>query len=313
LRPHRAAILALLVLTSAACQHEGVPPAGQTAATGPAGVSEATPADAGPSTQQQAEAHYLLGRAHEASGEALAAVEDYEAALALDPWHRSGADQVSGTPYDGMVRLCEGDGSPEAVIRACSAIALSLRFAPARLARFHAHRARARFRQGDAARALADLENASKLDSGSPEVLFALGQVREAMGEPAAALRDYTRALFGWPGLVEARLARGRLRARLNDLTGAEEDFDTVLSDAGAVADHPEAYRDRARVHCRLGKHEAAAVGWQVWAGQVPGGESYLAEMLEARGYLRNPAPRGWPPHAQAALAAWTREGCPEG
>jgi tetratricopeptide (TPR) repeat protein len=309
-RPAAIATAALLMLATAACQHDLTGPATGTAPA--AGVGQ--PGPAAPSNREQAEAHYLLAQAMEAAGETAEAVAGYEAALSLDHWRTpAGADPVADTPYAGLARLCEGGGPPEPVVRACGAVATSPRFSFAQLALFQVRRAEAHLRLGETARAMADLDAAEKLDSGTPGVLLVRGRALEASGDNAAALRSYTRALFGQPGWAEAHLARGRLRARLGDETGAEADFDAVLSDPQDIAAHPDAYRDRAMLHCRQGNWEAASVGWQVWAGLVPGGPAYLSELLEARGYLRNPAPLGLGPGAQAALAAWTREGCPEG
>lgn len=310
-----AAAAALLLLATAACRHDLTGAAPETAAAGAAPAASPGPAaPAAPSDRAQAEAHYLLGQAQEAGSDTAAAVASYKAALALDPWRKSsGSDQVADTPYAGLARICEGGVPPEIVLRACAAITTALRFPPSRLAVFEARRAEAYLRLGQVDRAVAELDVAQKMDSSNPELRLIRGRAMEASGRNAAALRAYTRALFGRPGWDEAHLARGRLRARLGDETGAEADFDAVLSDPKGIVSHPDAYRDRAMVHCRLGRPKAAAVDWQVWAGLAPDGEVYLRELLEARGYLRNPPEQGFGPRPQAALAAWTREGCPEG
>jgi len=315
-QPAAATATVLLIFAVSGCQNEPGSPAPDTtaaAAAAPA-VSSAPSGLVAPSYRAQAEAHYLLGRASEAAGDTAAAVVSYEAALSLDPWRKpAGADLLAETPYAGLARICEAGGSPETVRRACSAIAASLRFSSDRLAVFEVRSAKANLQLGDVDRAIADLDAAEQFDSGNPDVLLTRGRAMEASGKKAAALRSYTLALFGQPGLAEAHLARGRLRAQLGDATGAEEDFDAVLSDPEGIASHPEAYRDRAMLNCSLGKPEAAAVDWQVWAGLTPDGDAYLRDLLEARGYLHNPASEGFGSQAQTAVAAWTREGCPEG
>jgi tetratricopeptide (TPR) repeat protein len=299
--PSHLAVLALLGL--AGCQIGAAAPGPETAA-GPGAAGPVVASD-----RAQAEAHYLLAQAEEAQGNLLAAAEGYEAALALDPWSRSiGADPVTGTPLAGLARICEGGGDLQAVVRACGAIAVSLSFESERLAAFQARRAEALLQLGEVDRARNEIKVAEQLDSGNPEVLLIRGRIEEASGEPETALRSLTLALFGRPGWPEAHLARGRLHAKLHDDTAALQDFNAVLSDPQGVEAYPEAYRDRAVVHCRLGEPEQTAVGWQVWAGLVPEGPGYLNELLAAGGYLTDSPAEGI---ESSALAAWIGDGCP--
>lgn len=292
---------ALLAIALGACQ---------TALTG-------APADSPPeqtSDSQLAEARFRLDQGLEAAGDLAGAVADYEAAAAAGNWpvSPSGAG-AEDTPSAALARICEGDTPPAVVLRACSAIVSDLRFGPGRLADLLTALAEAQLDLGKPELALASVDTAQQFDSGRPRARLIRGRALEALGRDRAALSSYDRALFGEPGMAAALLARGRLLARLGITDAAEKDFDAVLSDPQAVAVHPEAYRDRALLHCRAGRPEAAAVDWQVWANLTPDGAAYLREMLEARGYLRNPASSGFGPAALAGLAAWTGEGCPEG
>ncbi len=88
-------------------------------------------------------------------------------------------------------------------------------------------------------------------------------------------------------------------------------DYDAVLADLAAGPWHPAAWRGRAAAHCAMGRAEASAADWHVWADSIPGGPAYLQEMLRARGYLRAPWEPGISEATLAGLKGWTAAGCP--
>ena len=82
------------------------------------------------------------------------------------------------------------------------------------------NRAWAYFRWGKAATGLPDVEKSLELSPTSPHSLDTRAHIRQALGEPKAALRDYDRAMwFGGArmiklyqcGLTEARLYTGEI------------------------------------------------------------------------------------------------------
>ncbi len=303
-------IAALLLL--AACVMPGGQPLDPEAAAAAAAAEEAA------MNRQLAEVHRNLAQTLEEAGETEAAVQDYKAAAELDAWavERTAVD-LSGTPIGDLERICEdgaGKGDPaEAVARACTLAISSGRLPVDRLAVMLGRRGVARLELGETEPAMADFREALMLDSSDPDILVARGRAQELSGNVKGALADYSLALLRAPNRSDLRFARARLRARFGDNAGAAADYDRILSDAELMAAHPEAYRERAAVHCRLGRSEAAEIGWQVWADTDPGGPDYVRDMLFARGYLRGPGAGALDAREQAALRAWIRAGCPTG
>ncbi len=264
--------------------------------------------------REQAQAHRQLGLGLEAAGDIAGAVGEFEAALTLGPWPmNAAAGGVADSPYGDLARICRRRDPAAQVVRACTRVITSFRFQSGRLAEFFANRADAYLRLGEPDRARADYQAALKIDSSNPRGLLARGQMRARAGRHAAALIDFNRVIANGPDRPEPRYARALSLAALGDLKGAVADFDHVLSDPEGLAAHPDAYRDRAEAHCRVGRADAAAVGWQVWLGATQGGAGYVQEMLWAHGYLRGAVADEFTPAALASLRAWTRAGCPGG
>jgi len=274
--------------------------------------------------REQARAHRRLGLGLEAAGDISGAVDEFEAALALGRWPvAASAGGLADSPYGDLSRICWRRDPAAPVLRACTRAIASFRFQSAHLAELYANRADARLRLGDTRRAQADYRVALKIDSNNPRGLLARGRVRALAGRHAAALIDFDRVIATTgpdrpeadhaPDRPGARHARALSRAALGDFEGAAADYDQVLSGLEGLAAYPGAYRGRAEAHCRTGRPDAAAVGWQVWLAATPGGAAYVQEMLWARGYLRGAVADDFTPAALAALRAWTRAGCPGG
>jgi tetratricopeptide (TPR) repeat protein len=314
-RRARAAGAAALLLALAACMPpgEGAPEApGAPAEAAAPPVAEAAPARRGPrrdpeADRRLAETRRGLGLALEAAGDIEAAVSEFEAALAAAPWTGPLAD----SPRGDLARICRRAEPPAAVARACGAAIRSLRFAPAEVAEFLANRGDANARRGRADLAVRDYAEALEIRSDQPRALLGRARLRIAEGRPALALNDLRLAIATAPRPAEARLERARAYMALGAPEQAVADYDAVLADAGAAPFHPAAWRGRAGAHCALGRADAAAVDWQVWADSRPDGPGWLAELLRARGYLKGPWEPGIGPATLAALKAWTGAGCP--
>ena len=250
-------------LFAAACVAE---PTGDAPAP-PAGAAPGPPASA---DREQARAHRQLGLDLEAVDEIAAAVGEFEAALALGPWPLDAATGgIAGSPYGDLARICWRRDPAAEVVRACTRVIASLRFQSGDLAAFYANRADAYRRLGEPDRARADYQAALKIDSSNARGLLARGRMRAREGRHAAALIDFNRAITIGPDRPEARYARALSLAALGDLEGAIADYDRVLSDPEGLAAHPRAYRDRAEAHCRIGRADAAAIGWQAPHGNT--------------------------------------------
>jgi tetratricopeptide (TPR) repeat protein len=127
---------------------------------------------------------------------------------------------------------------------------------------------------GDAAGAIASLDEAVRLEPSEPRAFFLRARARELAGQPAQAEADYnlaSRAAFaGAPDLAsgEAHLYRGILFYRRKDFDRAEEQFDSALSSAA-----PEATRADASAW----RHLAAVAG-----GSCGSEREYLDRSLDA-------------------------------
>ncbi|HUF86195.1 MAG TPA: tetratricopeptide repeat protein [Thermohalobaculum sp.] len=293
------------------------PPEGDLVESHPEAEPETEPeAEPEPRTRidlRLAETRRQLGLALEAAGDLVGAVSEFEAALA-GPW--PAATPVEQTPWGDLARICGRAEPAEAVARACGLVVPSFRFAPAQLADFLANRGDANVRLGRTARALRDYATALELESSHAPALLGRARLRIAAGEPRAALNDLRLAAAVGARKVEARLERARVWRALGEPERAVAEYDAVLADAATAPFHPTAWRGRAEAHCALGLADAAALDWQVWADSVPGGASYLHELLRARGYLRGPRERGLGETGLGratldGLRAWTRAGCP--
>lgn len=264
--------------------------------------------------REEALAHRQLGLGLEAAGDIAGAVEEFEAAVALDPWPLAASSGGIGeSPYGDLARICDGGEPAAAAARACSRVIVSARFDRPRLARLIANRGDARLQLGEPDRAMSDYAAALKVDNNAPRGLYGRGRMRARAGAHAAAVSDFDRAIAAEPALTGARLARALSLAALGDFEAATAGYDGILASPEALAAHPDAYRGRADMRCRAGEAEAAAVDWQGWISVTPDGAGTVRDMLAAQGYLSAPAEGAFGPADRAALRAWTGAGCPAG
>ncbi|GAA4041629.1 hypothetical protein GCM10022409_29550 [Hymenobacter glaciei] len=112
--------------------------------------------------------------------------------------------------------------------------------------------------------ALADLNKSLQVDStfSYGQVTSDRGQAHEMMGDYAAAIRDFTRAIGyaatdpdGPQGLEAYYYHRGRTKLKGRDTTSALIDLDSALRH---YPKHYDARTLRARVYCRQGQYQAA-------------------------------------------------------
>lgn len=273
---------------------------------------QAAPQPEDATDRQLAGARRQLGLGLEAAGDYGGAVDEFIAALAQGDWsERPESGSFEDTPLGDLARIC-GRGEPEAaVVRACTRVIASFRFSSARLAGFLVNRADAYLRLNEPDRAMADYETVLEIETSNPRGLSGRARVRARAGDHPAALQDFRRAIDGGFDTPQVRYDRALSWAAIGDFEAAIADFDHIISDPEGVAMLPEAYRGRAEVHCRIGRADAAAIGWQVWLDLTPGGVGHVRDMLMARGYSPGPASEGFSPVALAALRDWTRAGCP--
>jgi tetratricopeptide (TPR) repeat protein len=91
-------------------------------------------------------------------------------------------------------------------------------------------RAMQRHRQGDLRGALADFEEAARLDPGSPVLRTNCGAVRQALGDLDGALADFEEALRRDPRSAEALNNRGVIRMMRGEVRAALPDFDAAVA-----------------------------------------------------------------------------------
>jgi tetratricopeptide (TPR) repeat protein len=284
------------------------------AETGDAPPAQMAPDASAADNRQLVIARRDLGLGLEAAGDIEGAVDEYIAALSQGTWTvtpESGG--FEGTPLGDLARIC-GRGEPvEQVVRACTRIIAPFRYAPQQLAGFLSNRGDALFRLGESDRALADYNAALEIAGRDAKALLGRGRVRAHSGNHAAALVDFKLATIAMQDLPAPHYARAQSLIALGNTEAAIGAYDDVLATPQGIAEYPDAYRERAALHCAIGQADAAAIGWQVWLAATKGGAGYVQDMLWAQGYLRARITEEFTPTALAALRAWTQAGCPQG
>jgi tetratricopeptide (TPR) repeat protein len=117
-------------------------------------------------------------------------------------------------------------------------------------ARGHCLSGTSRQARGDLAGALADFTRALEAHSGCLEAWNNRGAIRHLLGDRAGALADFDQALKFRPDYAEAYNNRGIVRHALGDLAGALADFDRALE---LLPRYAEAFSSRATTRHALG------------------------------------------------------------
>jgi tetratricopeptide (TPR) repeat protein len=91
-------------------------------------------------------------------------------------------------------------------------------------------RAQARDSQGDRAGAMADFNEALRLDPSNATVYYRRGNLRDSQGDRQGAVQDYSQAIALNPGFYNAYYNRAVVRNNMGDLRGAAEDFTAAIN-----------------------------------------------------------------------------------
>lgn len=204
---------------------------------------------------QDGEAYFNRGVARVQLSDLQGAVEDYTQALQLDPrhgkayYHRGLARQALGDPQ-GAVE----DFSQALSLRSAEATELPEAEAAAQ-ADLYLQRAMAYLSSNTLEPALADCEQALRLDPNLSRAYLCRGLARQGLGDPGGALADFNRALELDPQMAKAYLNRGIAHLDLGNIEAALSDL------SQAIALDPQdasAYSSRGRIHWLLGDPLAA-------------------------------------------------------
>lgn len=183
------------------------------------------------------------GTTRAAAGDRAGAIEDFTAALDLDP--RDTAALIErALSYEAQRK------HPQALADYDAAIAIK-----PDLARAYALRSYARARAEDAAGALADAERAVQLAPGESLSFEARASMRERAGDLAGASADLDRALDLTPRSGLARARRGFLRLLRGDVGGAHADYEM---DTRLRPEHARAHLDLGIVRALEGDRDGA-------------------------------------------------------
>ncbi|CDR09784.1 tetratricopeptide repeat protein [Streptomyces iranensis] len=186
-------------------------------------------------TDGRALAHTLRGRDHRNAGRYEQALNDYNAALALDPI-RKRVRFGRGATYRLMGRY------DDALTDFNRAIELDPDYAVALVRRGQTYRVMGRY--GDA---LTDLDRAMELESNNLVAIGSRGQTYRLMGRYEDALTDFDRAIELDPGMLWAVGSRGetyRLMGRYEDaLTDLDRAIELKPDMLWAMAERGETYR----------------------------------------------------------------------
>ncbi len=150
---------------------------------------------------------------------------------------------------ESILRHHSGRGGPEEQRKAVQLLTSVLEEGPV-VPCLQMERGHARTLIGDLPGALADYDEALRLQPDYFHALVNRGQLRHALGDHAAALEDLTAALRLQPRSPAAWNGRGAVRAATGDLAGAREDYDAALE---ADPDHADALDNRGSLRLRLG------------------------------------------------------------
>ena len=146
---------------------------------------------------------------------------------------------------------CRGTAAPEAVIAACTRVIGAGGVQGSQLADLYAARARAYRAQANLDHAIADFDEAIRIDPSRPFLLELRGNAWHAKHDYPKAIADYERALQLNPKLIPAYLGRASAHFAKGDLDAALADYQAAieLNPKGAVL-----YLQRGHVWRRKGE-----------------------------------------------------------
>jgi Flp pilus assembly protein TadD len=198
---------------------------------------------------------------------------------------------------------CRGTGAPEAVVAACTRVIGAGAVQGSQLADLYAARARAYRSQSDLDRAIADFDEAIRIDPVRPFLLELRGNAWLAKHDYPKAIADYERALQLNPKLIPAYVGRASAHFAKGELDAAIADYQTAIElnpkgaalylqrghvwrrkgdAARAVADYSEALRIAPAL---LGAHVARGIALETAGDRGGARADYQAAIAaEARG-----------------------------
>jgi Tfp pilus assembly protein PilF len=159
-------------------------------------------------------------------------------------------------------------------------------------------------------RALADINKSLQVDStfSYGQVISSRGEVHEWMGDDAAAMRDYSRAIRYAAtqdptipqGVEQDYYFRGRVKLKGRDTASAVLDLDSALLH---YPKHYNARTLRARLSCQQGKYQAALADYAyLFEHAFPGLDFYVDAESAADFYYRGTAKK------QLGDSTWRRD-----
>ena len=176
---------------------------------------------------------------------------------------------ANAVTFEEQRNLCaDKDAASEKRIPACTAIIETGKLDPKELAAAHSERAEAYQAEPDLAQALADANEAVRLDPGSASALFRRGDIYKNLYKDDHAIRDFTEAIRLEPGVALYFIDRSNAYLDKHDYDRAIADLNEALRlDA---ADEYEAIVNRCNVLALKGDLEAALADCQKGISQHP-------------------------------------------
>jgi tetratricopeptide (TPR) repeat protein len=135
-------------------------------------------------------------------------------------------------------QTCE-QGSGDAALAACSRAIASGQFAGLELARLHTNRGVELKRKGDLDGAIADYDQAIRLNPGDHFAFNNRGNTWRDKGDLDRAIADYSEALRLDPGYTAVYINRGLVYERKRDLLLARADYEAALARPPKYANGP--------------------------------------------------------------------------
>jgi tetratricopeptide (TPR) repeat protein len=149
---------------------------------------------------------------------------------------------------------CAGNDDDPA-IAACARIITQGKESRANLAITYGNRGRSYSRKKDYDRAIADYDQAIKLNPKAETPLYNRALAYQNKGEDDRAIADYDQAIKLNPSLAEAFNNRGTLYGDKNEFDLAIADYDRAIS---LRADYPEAFNNRGAAYDNKGEYDRA-------------------------------------------------------